>query len=87
MKLLWWIPLSAVVGFVVANRFLSESWPLWQVIPLSAVLAAPFGVGAYYGLKAVREGASRGWIALIAHLGFMAVALVMPIAEAWSSIP
>ena len=64
LKLLWWVPLSVVVGFVVANRFLSESWPLTQVIPLAVVLAAPFGVGAYHGLRAVRFGEAKGWIGL-----------------------
>ena len=56
LKLLWWIPLSVVVGFPVSNRFLSESWPLTRVTPLAVVLAAPVGVGAYYGLQAVRLG-------------------------------
>ena len=81
LKLLWWIPLSALVGFLVANRFLSESWPLTQVIPLAVVLATPFGVGAYYGLQAVRLGEAKGWIGLALHVVFMLTALVMPIAE------
>ena len=82
LKLLWWIPLSALVGFLVANRFLSESWPLTQVIPLAVLLATPFGVGAYYGLRAVRLGEAKGWIGLALHVVFMLTALVMPIAEA-----
>lgn len=82
MQLLWWIPLSVVFGFLVSNRFLSESWPLTQVIPLAVVLATPFGVGAYYGLRAVRLGVSKGWIGLALHVVFMLTALVMPIIEA-----
>ena len=84
LKLLWWIPLSFLVGFLFANRFLSESWPLTQVIPLALALAAPFGVGAYYGLRAVRLGAAQGWIGLFLHVVFMLTALVMPITEAVS---
>ena len=82
MQLLWWIPLSVVFGFLVSNRFLSESWPLTQVIPLAVVLATPFGVGAYYGLRAVRLGDAKGWIGLALHVVFMLTALVMPIIEA-----
>lgn len=84
LKLLWWIPLSVLVGFFVSNRFLSESWPLTQVIPLALVLATPFGVGAYYGLRAVRLGEAKGWIGLAVHVVFMLIALVMPITEALS---
>jgi hypothetical protein len=82
LRLLWWVPLSPIVGFLVANLFLAESWPLWQVVPLAVVLAAPFGVGAYYGLRAVRLGEGKGWIGLSLHLVFMLIALVMPIIEA-----
>lgn len=82
IRFLWWAPLSIVVGFVLANRLLSESWPLWQVVPLAVVLATPFGVGAYQGLRAVRFGQSRGWIGIILHSALMAIALVMPITEA-----
>ena len=57
-------------------------WPLWQVVPLAVVLAAPFGIGAYYGLRAVRLGEGKGWIGLGLHLVVMLVALVMPITEA-----
>ena len=28
MWLLWWAPLSVLIGFLAANRFLAESWPL-----------------------------------------------------------
>ena len=80
--LLWWIPLSLIVGFLVANLFLAESWPLWQVVPLAVVLAAPFGVGAYYGLRAVHSDERKGWIGLGLHLVFMLIALAMPITEA-----
>lgn len=84
MKLLWWNPLSVVFGFLVSNRFLSESWPLTQVIPLAVVLATPFGVGAHYGLRAVRLGEAKGWIGLALHVVLMLTALVMPVTEALS---
>ena len=82
MQLLWWIPLSVVFGFLVSNRFLSEWWPLTQVIPVVVALATPFGIGAYYGLRAVRLGEAKGWIGRALHVVFMLTALVMPIIEA-----
>lgn len=82
LRFLWWIPLSVGFGFLVANRFLFESWPLTQVIPLAVALVTPFGVGAYYGLRAVRLGEAKGWIGLALHVVFMLTALVTPIIEA-----
>ena len=84
LKLLWWIPLSALAGFLLANRLLPEAWPLTLVIPLAVILATPFGVGAYYGLRAVRLGSAKGWIGLLLHVVFMLTALIMPITEAVS---
>jgi hypothetical protein len=84
IRFLWWAPVSVVVGFVAASRLLSESWPLWQVAPLALILATPFAIGAYHGLRAVRSGEGRGWIGLVLHLTLMAIALVMPITEAMS---
>lgn len=83
-SLLWWIPLSVLVGFLVASRFLPQSWPLWQVVPLAVFLATPFGIGVYYGLRAVRLGGAKGWISVALHLVFMLTALIMPITEALS---
>ena len=80
--LLWWAPFSVIVGFVAASWFLSESWPLWQVVPLALILATPFAIGAYYGLRAVRSGESRGWIGFLLHLILLAIALVVPVTEA-----
>lgn len=82
MGFLWWLPISPIVGFVLANRFLSESWPLWQVLPLAVILAAPFAVGARFGWKAARLGEARGWVGLALHLVLGAIALVMPIYQA-----
>ncbi|HEU4915497.1 MAG TPA: hypothetical protein VFV13_02950 [Acidimicrobiia bacterium] len=84
IRFLWWLPLSPIVGFIVANRLLSESWPLWQVLPLAIVLATPFAVGAYFGLKAVRLGERRAWAPLAIHVVFMTIALVMPISQSLS---
>ena len=53
LQLLWWIPLSPIVGFLLGSMILSESWPLWQVIPLALALAAPFVVGALYAYSAI----------------------------------
>ena len=80
-QLLWWIPLSPMVGFVLASLFVSGSWPLWQLIPLAVVLATPFAAGALYGYAAVRHGDRSGWIGLVIHLAMTIVAIVMPISE------
>jgi hypothetical protein len=79
--LLWWAPLSVVLGFLAASWLLSPAWPLWQVVPLALILATPFAIGAHHGLRAVRSGETRGWMGLILHLILMAAALVMPIME------
>lgn len=81
-RLLWWIPLSSLVGFTTANWLLDEAWPLWQVIPLAVILATPFGLGAYQGLRAFRLGNVRAWIPMAVHAAFVVLALVMPVAEA-----
>ena len=81
LQLLWWIPLSPIVGFALAAAFVSESWPLWQLVPLGLLLAAPFVVGALYGYAAIRRGDKSGWIGLIMHLAMTIVAIVMPISE------
>jgi hypothetical protein len=80
--LLWWIPLSVVIGFAAASWFLSPSWPLWQVVPLAFILATPFAIGAYYGFRAIRLGESQGWIGFILHVMLVVTALAMPISEA-----
>jgi hypothetical protein len=84
LQLLWWIPLSPIVGFVLGSLILSESWPLWQVIPLTLVLAAPFVVGAVYGYAAIRRHDTMGWVGLILHLVMAIVAIVVPISESIS---
>ena len=81
LHLLWWIPLSPIVGFLLGNLLLSESWPLWQVIPLAVVLAAPFVAGAAYGYAAIRRDDRMGWVGLILHLGMAIVAIAIPISE------
>jgi hypothetical protein len=81
LTLLWWIPLGPIVGFAAAGLLLAETWPLWQVIPLALLLAAPFAVGAFYGLQAVRHGDRRGWPGLLVHTAFALLAIVMPISE------
>jgi hypothetical protein len=82
LRLLWWAPLSLLVGFVAGSWLVDESWPLSQVVPLALIMAAPFAVGAYFGLRAVRRSERRGWVGLSLHLILMLVALVMPIVEA-----
>jgi hypothetical protein len=84
LQLLWWIPLSPIVGFLLGSLILSESWPLWQVIPLALLLAAPFVVGALYAYAAIRHHDRTGWIGLIPHLAMTIVAIVMPISESIS---
>jgi hypothetical protein len=81
LRLLWWIPLGPIVGFLLGSLILSESWPLWQIIPLTVVLAAPFVVGAVYGYAAIRHRDNMGWVGLILHLAMAIVAIVVPISE------
>lgn len=81
MRLLWWAPLSMIVGFILASWFLSESWPTAQVVPLAVILATPFGIGAYHGFRAVRSGERRGFVGLALHLVGMGIALVMPLTQ------
>jgi hypothetical protein len=81
LQLLWWIPLSPIVGFLLGSLILSESWRLWQVIPLALVLAAPFVVGAVYAYCAIRRHDRTGWVGLVVHLAMTIVAIVMPIGE------
>jgi hypothetical protein len=84
LRLLWWIPLSPLVGFVLGSLLLSDSWPLWQTIPLALALAAPFAVGAAYGYAAIRRHDKTGWIGLVLHAVMAIVAIVMPISESLS---
>jgi hypothetical protein len=84
LQLLWWIPLGPIVGFLLGSLILSESWPLWQVIPLALVLATPFVVGALYGYSAIRHHDRTGWVGLVLHLAMTIVAIVMPISESIS---
>jgi hypothetical protein len=84
-RLLWWVVLGPIVGFMLGSLFLSESWPLWQVIPLALVLAAPFAVGAFYGFAAIRRHDRTGWFGFVMHLTLMIVAIVMPISESLSN--
>jgi uncharacterized membrane protein YoaK (UPF0700 family) len=63
---------------------LSESWPLWQVIPLALLLAAPFMVGALYAYSAIRRHDRTGWGPLVLHLAMTIVAIVVPISESIS---
>ena len=81
LQLLWWIPLSPIVGFLLGSLILSESWTLWQVIPLALVLAGPFIVGAVFGYAAIRRHDKMGWVGLILHVAMAIVAIVVPISE------
>ena len=84
LQLLWWIPLAPIVGFLLGSLILSDSWPLWQVIPLALVLAAPFAVGALYGWSAIRRHDRTGWVGLVLPVVMMVVAIVTPISESTS---
>lgn len=83
-RLLWWIALGPIVGFMLGSLFLSDSWPLWQVVPLALLLAAPFAVGALYGFAAIRRHDRAGWFGFVIHLMLMTMAIVMPISESLS---
>ena len=83
-RLLWWIPLSPLVGFVIASWLISDPWPLWQIVPLALILAAPFVVGVVMALRALRAGLKQGRVPLSLHAVFAAVAIVVPLAQTLS---
>jgi hypothetical protein len=58
--------------------------PLWQVIPLALLLAAPFMVGALYAFSAIQRHDRTGWVGLVLHLAMTIVAIVVPISESIS---
>lgn len=65
----------------MGNLILSESRPLWQVISLALLMAAPFVVGALDACSAIRRHDRAGWVALVLHLAMTIVAIVVPIGE------
>jgi hypothetical protein len=77
---------SALVGFVAASWLLADDWPLWQVLTLAMILVAPFAVGTYQGLRAIRFGDRRGWIGAVVHITFLVVALPLPITESLTGL-
>jgi hypothetical protein len=85
LRLLWWLPASPFVGFLAAEALLSETWPLWQVVPLAVALASPFVLGALSGTRAMRHGCKEAWIPTVLHVAFAILALVMPISESLST--
>lgn len=86
---LLWLLVAPVLGFALAGRVfdLGEQgdWQVWKAALLGSLLAIPFGVGAYFGVRSVVKGFSGGWVGLVGNVALGLVAIVMPTAEAWTA--
>ena len=78
--------MAPIVGFAIAGRVLDlgaeGDWEVWKATVLGIVLMIPFCVGAFFGLRAVREGHRGGWIGFVANGSLALLAILMPIREA-----
>jgi hypothetical protein len=84
---LLWVVAAPFVGFLLAgDRMLdlgvSGDWEVWKAAVIGGLLAIPFGLGAYFGLRAVMRRFSIGWVGLLANVGLALLAIGMPIFEA-----
>lgn len=83
LQLLWWIPLSPIVGFLLGSLILSESWPCgrssrWCWCSRRRSPSAP-STGT-----PIRRHDRMGWVGLVLHSVMTVVAIVMPISESIS---
>jgi hypothetical protein len=85
---LLWILVGPLVGFLLAETVfdLGETgdWTLWKAAALGVLLMVPFGVGTYFGLRAVVHHDRAGWIGAIGNAALAALAVGMPVAESLS---
>lgn len=83
---LLWFLVAPFVGFALAGRVFrlgtdGGDWETWKVASLGGILAVPYTVGAFLGLRAVLKGFRGGWAGLVANTVLGALSLVMPITE------
>jgi hypothetical protein len=81
-----WIALAPLVGFALAegplNLGAGGEWELWKAATIGILVAIPFGFGAFFGIRAVRQGRREGWLGAIANVALAALAVSTPIVEA-----
>ena len=81
-----WIFVAPILGFALAGRVLDlgaqGDWEIWKATVLGLVLTAPFCVGAFFGLRAVRRGDRSGWVGLVINGILALLAVGMPLREA-----
>ena len=81
-----WLLVAPILGFVLAGRVFDlgaqGDWEVWKAVLVGGLLAIPFAVGAYFGMRSVLKGFSGGWLGLIGNVALGLVAIVMPTVEA-----
>lgn len=83
---LLWLFAAPFVGFVLAGRVFDlgtqGDWEIWKAAMIGGLLAIPFAVGAYFGVRSVLKGVSGGWVGVVANVVLALLAIVMPAFEA-----
>lgn len=84
---LLWLIGAPFMGFVLAGDQAFDlgargDWEVWKAAVIGGMLAIPFAVGAYFGLRAVLKRCASGWIGLVANTVLAVLAIGMPILEA-----
>jgi hypothetical protein len=83
---LLWLLAAPFLGFVLAGRVFDlgaqGDWEVWKAAMIGGLLAIPFVVGTYFGVRSVLKGFSGGWIGLVGNVALGLLAIVMPIFEA-----
>lgn len=83
---LLWLLVAPILGFVLAGRVFDlgaqGDWEVWKAILVGGLLAIPFAIGAYFGVRSVSHGFSGGWVGLLGNVALGLVAIVMPTVEA-----
>ena len=87
---LLWFLVAPFVGFALAARVFrlgidGQEWELWKAAALGGVLAIPYAIGAFFGLRAVLNGFRGGWVGLAANTVLGVFSIVMPITESLTS--
>ena len=83
---LLWFLVAPFAGFALAGRVFrlgtdGVDWETWKAASLGGILAIPYTIGAFLGLRAVLKGFRGGWVGLVANTVLGVLSLVMPITE------
>jgi hypothetical protein len=86
---LLWLLAAPILGFVLAGRVFDLGaqgyWEVWKAALVGGLLAIPFAVGAYFGVRSVLMGFSGGWVGFVGNVALGLVAIVMPIVETFTA--